>query len=407
MSPTSTRKPSCRRRRRRGRRRRGSRRRACRGERLDRDDGRSLVRRRQQQRVEEGVVRRDVALVAERRGVERAMPSSCARCSTRSRSGPSPTRQSRASTPRSAQPREGGEHVGHALDRRHAADPADDERVRRGCRSRRRSSAPSAPPRAIRRSRSMPSRMTENFSAGATPSSTRSSRTSGLTATSRVVARASERSSLAEDRVRSRVEVPAQHVAVEGVDDDRRPCARPRAALPMRPTAPAFAVCVCRMCGRTSPDQAGDRGSPRAGRERRDLAVHARKLDDLDAELAPRRTTSSLRPAPASRRRASSRSRDSASPCVRYATWSAGPPMFSRAISAEDADLAVGHGVSRAARRPCGAGPPRARPTARSRAPRGRRRGRPTSRGCRPGAAARTPSRPACRGSPRSCPRRG
>ena len=112
----------------------------------------------------------------------------------------------------------------------------------------------------------MPSRITVNFSAGATPSSTRSSRTSGLTATSRVgvprEARARSRGRLRAHRV----EVAAQHVPVVGVDDDRAAARRRRAArrcgrrrLPWR--------CACAGCAAAP---AGSRRTsaraPRAGR---------------------------------------------------------------------------------------------------------------------------------------------
>ena len=75
-----------------------------------------------------------------------------------------------------------------------------------------------------------------------------------------------------EERGATRVEVPLEDVSVEGVEDDggRAPPARRAAALPI---APAFAVCVWRMCGRSlrissairTTERASWRPRPRAG----------------------------------------------------------------------------------------------------------------------------------------------
>ena len=162
-------------------------------ERFDRHHRRSLVARGEHQHVEEPVVRRRRP-AGSRRRARRARSRGRGRVARRLAVGAVADQAEPRVDPAGAQPGKRGEHVRQALDRGHPADPADDERVlgdaeqpaelRRRRRRRRRSAA----------SRSIPSRITLNFSAGATPSSTRSSRTSGLTATSRVVTRARLRS---------------------------------------------------------------------------------------------------------------------------------------------------------------------------------------------------------------------
>ena len=163
-------------------------------ERLDRADRRALVRRGQHERVERGVERRDVVLVAEEEAtandaeVVRELLGPL-------RSGPSPTRQRTASTPSSRSSLQARRMSSVRLTA--VMRPIQPTMKRSGATpiSRRvRSRAPSTSP--TRSSSSTPSRMTVNFSAGATPSPTRSSRTSGLTATSAVVVDASERSSI-------------------------------------------------------------------------------------------------------------------------------------------------------------------------------------------------------------------
>ena len=93
----------------------------------------------------------------------------------------------------------------------------------------------------MRSESSIPRRTTANLDAGATPTSTSSSRTSGLTATSASVLAREVSLDRAERACPNGVELPLQHVAVERVDDDRRPC-------------------VAREACRESPDGAGLRG---------------------------------------------------------------------------------------------------------------------------------------------------
>ena len=141
--------------------------------------------------------------------------------------------------------------------------------------------------------------------------------------------------------------------------------ASPASTAAMRPTAPALAVCVCRMCGRTSRISSTTRFDRDQVVDRRDLAVELRDVPDLDPELARRRTPSSPRRARASRRRGSSRSRVvEARRQVRDVQRR--PAHVQPGDHAQDADRRLGH-VSRAARRRSAAGLPRARPTARSR----------------------------------------
>ena len=181
----------------------------------------------------------------------------------------------------------------------------------RGCPTAGAREAPVPPcPRA---SSSMPSRMTLNLSGGATPSATRSSRTSGLTATRR--RRRASRRSIVLNSPASRVEVAAQHVPVEGVDDDRRP----RVAggkRRRRPIAPALAVCVCRICGRSG--GSGPRAvKPAAGRGPARSRGAAAGCGTTSRRAPRRRTTWSPHRGRAARRRASSRSRAARGPAVR------------------------------------------------------------------------------------------
>ena len=211
------------------------------------------------------------------------MPSRCARCSTASRSGPSPTRQ-RCVDPALASRREGGEHVREALDRGHAADPADHEGVSGIAEEppQRRARRPS--PSAMRSVEVDPEPDDLNCSGGATPSSTRSSRTSGLTATSRVVVPRERSFDLRVDGRPSRVEVAAQDVPVEGVHDDRRP------ASPASSGGGAADRACLRGVGvedvrADAPDQPHDGGDRERVEDRRDFTVQVRDVDDLDPEL--------------------------------------------------------------------------------------------------------------------------
>ena len=149
-----------------------------------------------------------------------------------------------------------------------------------GIPSRRRTSDGS-PSNRTRGSRSIPSRITSNFDAGATPSPTSSSRTSGLTATSRSLMIARIRSIARNMREPTRAEVPAQDVSVERVDDDR-----PRSSREER-REPSDRAGLRRV--RVDDVRADVAQDPREP-ERRDEVVHRGQLagepgqaDDLDA----------------------------------------------------------------------------------------------------------------------------
>ena len=133
------------------------------------------------------------------------------------------------------------------LHRGHPSEPGHDERLRSDA-----VPAPHFRGVAVERDAALelePRRITENSAAGATPSATSSSRTSGLTATSRSVARAST-VSIARKTRSPAAEVPAEDMAVEGVDDDG--ASRPTASRAAVRRPPAFAVCVRRASGRTA-----------------------------------------------------------------------------------------------------------------------------------------------------------
>ena len=175
--------------------------------------------------VEGGEERADVLLVAGEEAVADD-PELARQLLDRSRSGPSPTMQRHASTPSSRSERKARSTTSVALHGRSSGRSSRRRTGRRGSPSRRAwSRARVARSSATRASSSIPRRMTRNFDAGATPSATSSSRTSGLTATSASVTRASRRSSRRKNAVQKPAEVAAQHVAVERVHDDRRPCA--------------------------------------------------------------------------------------------------------------------------------------------------------------------------------------
>ena len=88
---------------------------------------------------------------------------------------------------------------------------------------------------------------------------------------------------LAEERRATGPEVALQHVAVERVDDDRRP-ARPAASAAARASAPAFAVCVWRMCGRSSRMIAASRRTDFASCRSATSRWISGTLDDVHAE---------------------------------------------------------------------------------------------------------------------------
>ncbi len=203
-----------------------------------------------------------------------------------------------------------------------------------------------------------------------------------------------------------RAEVAAQHVAVERVDDD----GRPRVAGEERRGA-ADGACLCRVRVQdVRPhllDQLHDRLHRERVEDRRELPVEVLHVDHLDAELFGDERHRALAP------------RDRAGPERRVVPErleatrevgdvEGGPAHVQPRDQPQDADRLV-LGAHRADERPppSAASLPRARPRARSRAPRARPSGRPTSHGCRRGVTGRRPSPPAGRGSRRSCPRPG
>ena len=148
------------------------------------------------------------------------------------------------------------------------------------------------------------------LSARRDPSATRSSRTSGLTAISASLTRASARSTC---RKRGRLRRRRSSRAARGRGTcGRRPAAGPSPAsrAAMRPTAPAFAVCVCRT---SRPQLAGSvRTSSRTATASCSGEISrwsAADVDRLDAELLGDVLHRALALADASRDESSSRSR--------------------------------------------------------------------------------------------------
>src|SRR4051794_773491 len=100
----------------------------------------------------------------------------------------------------------------------------------------------------------------------------------------------------------------------------------------MRPIAPAFAVCVCRMCGRSRRTSAARRRAATTSRS----GEISRPSCGMWTTGTPRRSaTNSIDSSPRASEPATRvvRYPRGARPDERYATWSAGPPMFSRAIT--------------------------------------------------------------------------
>ncbi len=238
-------------------------------------------------------------------------PRSCAYCSRWSRSGPSPTSSRYASTPPSTRRWSAFNTSSVRLTAVMRPTQPDDECVRSG---RRRAGASS--PRGRRRARRwrssswIPRRITENFSTPARHAASRG-RLAHLGAHGNEYGRDASEPALErpEAERRERVEIPAEHVTVERVDDDRRPRApreqrrdpADRACLrrvrvedrrPLRESgARAGTSLECRAAVR--PPGAGHRASRRSSPRARARRVRHR----------------SSRRASASRRRASSRSR--------------------------------------------------------------------------------------------------
>ena len=216
--------------------------------------------------------------------------------------------QRHASTPGSRSALEGEEDVVGALHAGHPADPTDDEAISRDPEAAPLLGAVDLAGRRCAAPSSIPSRMTANFSAGATPSFTRSSRTCGLTAISAVEIRASQRSSRRNAVARTRVEVAPQDMAVEGVDDDRRPRVSRRGALRAgrrRPPSP----CACAGCAAAPSGSAARARAPSAGRAAARSHATGLRRARRRARAPPRRTPSSPRRGRATLRRASSRTR--------------------------------------------------------------------------------------------------
>ena len=185
---------------------------------------RALVGRGQEQRVEGGVVRRDVVLVAEeeaRARRSRARGRAARRSRGRGRRRP-------GTAPRRRRGRGGGanceQHVVDALDGGHAADPADDEAVRRDAEQRRAQpcASPSSDPTTL--AASVDPEADDRELLGRRDAK-RDEVVAHLGADGDQPVVACEPPARAGGRasVRSRAEVAAQDVAVEGVHDDRRP----------------------------------------------------------------------------------------------------------------------------------------------------------------------------------------
>src|SRR5438067_6945667 len=108
--------------------------------------------------------------------------------------------------------------------------------------------------------------------------------------------------------------------------------ALPASSAAMRPTAPAFAVCVWRIAGRSRRISRARRMTARASRS----GAISRCSSSIVSIRTPRRSATDCIDAsprakvPATRIVSNPRS---ARPAVRYATCSAGPPTFSRAIT--------------------------------------------------------------------------
>ena len=182
-----------------------------------------------------------------------------------------------------------------------------------------------------RSSSGIPSRITANFSRGATPSSTSSSRTSGLTAIRASETRASVRSTSRKKTVRV---VPKYPLSTCPWNVCRTTGGRafPASSAAARPIAPAFAVCVCRMCGRCSRTTSASLWIERAS-WRRDTS---RSISGTLTTPTPRRcATKAIESSPRARLPATSvvwYPRVSR-PAARLATWIAGPPMLRRAMT--------------------------------------------------------------------------
>ncbi len=299
--------------------------------------------------------------------------------------------------PLRAQLGEGRDHVGHALDRRHPTDPADDETVGR-----------------------KPERATKLRAVLVRPDPTREIDAEADHAEllrrcdpqrHQLVANlgpdgheargaASQRSlRLEEQPGLDRPEVPTQHVPVEGVHDHGRPCGagEQRRSASDRPGLRRMRVQDVR-------PQAADLAPQRLHRdrvpERRELALEGRHTDRVDSELLgdEGHRVLALGEAPRDERRVIAAVLELPRQVA---------DVQRRAAHVQPSDHPQDADRLRQARRSSGGGPPRGRPSGSSRARRGLRRRPPRSRGCRPAAAARTSARPASPGWPRSCPRRG
>ncbi len=236
------------------------------------------------------------------------MPMSCASCSVASRSGPSPTRHRQASTPRVQEPLEGEEDVVGALDGGHAADPADREALVGDAHH-----PPGARPRLRRCVDALLELDAEADDRELLPR--RDAERDEVVAHLRAHR---------DERRRRGGEAPLEHAEEAGAERGRSSrggrgrgtCARRSAgarrrasSAAVRPTAPAFAVCVWRMCGRSRRMSPARRCAARRSWSGEISRWRSRERDDLDAPSARRRTPSSPPRARATPRRASSRSR--------------------------------------------------------------------------------------------------
>ncbi len=209
---------------------------------------------------------------------------------------------------------------------------------------------------------------------------------------------------LAEEARADRVEVPAEHVTVVGVDDHRRPrvACEQRGRATDRARLGRVGVQDVRTDAADLADEPADGG--RVG-DRRDLAPELGHVDHFDPELVGderHRVLAACQLARHERRRVPApveTARQVRDVQRRAAHVEPGD-------DAEDPNLVRSRLLSHRAGTPrCGAVPPRARRRARSRAPRARGCRPPTTRGCRRPAAARRCARPASRARGRSRPR--
>ena len=316
------------------------------------------------------------------------IPSSLARCSTCSRSGPSPTSRSAASTPPSRRTRHALEHVVGALDARHPAHPADHEPLRRD-----------PEPRARGRTGHLRLHPLAELDSQADDAELlrrrdpeRDEVVAHLRADRDEPGRHPRQQPLEQaKRLRlERAEVPVEDMAVERVDDDRRPggAGEERGQTPHRARLRRMRVQDLRPL---LADQAGEPEHRKRVPDRRDLARERVELDDLDAELLCHVGHRAL----TARERAGDESRLVASlgkPRREVGDVERGAAHVQARDHAQDADRLSRQGI-----RQFGGARPRSRRPAPSRGSPVRPRCPRRSRAGRPRAVARTAAPPACR----------